>query len=92
VNILIGLLVGALVGWAAGRFMRANPIDLTRGIFLNILTGCVGAVVGGWLLSALLGVSSMDQRSFSIPSLFVSFMGAVILLVFVNFARQRAMR
>jgi len=92
VNILIWLIVGALVGLAASHVGRANPISASRGVFRSVLTGSVGAVCGGWLLSALLGVSRIDQRTLSVPSLFVSFMGAVILLVFVRYARQRAMR
>jgi uncharacterized membrane protein YeaQ/YmgE (transglycosylase-associated protein family) len=88
-NIIIWLIVGALVGWVASRVVRIHPGE---GILLNVVAGGIGGVFGGWLLSPLLGVSSIDRATFSLPSLFVSFMGAVILLVFVTFTRRRAER
>jgi uncharacterized membrane protein YeaQ/YmgE (transglycosylase-associated protein family) len=37
-------------------------------------------------------VSTINQNNFSVPSLLVSFLGAVILLVIVNFVRRGAPR
>lgn len=88
-NIIIWLTVGALVGWVASRVARTHPgVE----VYLYVAVGGVGGLCGGWILSALLGVSTIDQTTFSIPSLFVSFMGAIILLVFVSFARRRGVR
>jgi uncharacterized membrane protein YeaQ/YmgE (transglycosylase-associated protein family) len=39
-------------------------------------------------LSPLVGVSTINQSNFSAPSLLVSFLGAVILLVIVNLVRR----
>jgi uncharacterized membrane protein YeaQ/YmgE (transglycosylase-associated protein family) len=86
-NIIISLVVGGLIGWAASTFMRTP-----EGISLNVVVGIVGAALGGWLLSPLFGVSTINQSNFSIPSLFVSFLGAVILLVIVKFVRRGASR
>jgi uncharacterized membrane protein YeaQ/YmgE (transglycosylase-associated protein family) len=54
--------------------------------------GIVGAALGGWLLSPLVEVSTVNQSNFSLPSLIVSFLGAVMLLVVVNFMRRGARR
>jgi uncharacterized membrane protein YeaQ/YmgE (transglycosylase-associated protein family) len=82
-NILVWLVVGGLLGWAASAVMRTQ-----EGILLIVVVGIVGAALGGWLLSPLMGVSTINQNNFSLPSLLVSFLGAVMLLVLVNFIRR----
>jgi len=86
-NIIIWLAVGGLIGWAASAVMRTH-----EGILLNVVVGIVGAGLGGWFLSPLVGVSTINQSNFSVPSLLVSFLGAVILLAIVNFVRRGAPR
>jgi uncharacterized membrane protein YeaQ/YmgE (transglycosylase-associated protein family) len=86
-NIIIWLVVGGLIGWAASTFMRTQ-----EGILLNVVVGIVGAALGGWFLSPLVGVSTINQNNFSVPSLLVSFVGAVILLVIVSLVRRGASR
>jgi len=88
-NIITWLVVGGLVGWVASMVMRTNA---QQGIFLNVVVGIVGATIGGWFLSPLFGVSTINQSNFSIPGLLVSFLGAVILLAIVNFVRRGATR
>ena len=60
-----------------------------QGIFLNIVVGIVGAFLGGLLLAPLFRTGTINQGDFSIGSLFVSFLGAIILLAIVNFFRRR---
>jgi uncharacterized membrane protein YeaQ/YmgE (transglycosylase-associated protein family) len=88
-NIIIWLVVGGLIGWVASMVMRTNG---QQGIFLNVVVGVVGAVLGGWFLSPLLGVSTINQGNLSVPSLIVSLLGAVILLAIVNLVRRGAPR
>jgi uncharacterized membrane protein YeaQ/YmgE (transglycosylase-associated protein family) len=82
-NIIIWLVVGGLIGWAASTLMRTR-----EGVLLNVAVGIVGAALGGWFVSPLVGVSAINQSNFSAPSLLVSFLGAVILLVIVNLVRR----
>ena len=86
-NIIVWLVVGGLIGWAASTLMR-RP----EGILLNVVVGILGATLGGWFLSPLVGVSTINQNNFSPASLLVSLLGAVILLVIVNVARRGALR
>jgi uncharacterized membrane protein YeaQ/YmgE (transglycosylase-associated protein family) len=88
-NIIIWLVVGGLIGWVASMVMRT---DGQQGIFLNVVVGVVGAALGGWFLSPLFGVSTINQSNFSVPSLLVSLLGAVILLAFVNLLRRGTAR
>jgi uncharacterized membrane protein YeaQ/YmgE (transglycosylase-associated protein family) len=82
-NIIIWLVVGGLVGWAASALMRTQ-----EGILLNVVVGILGAALGGWVLSPIFGVSTINQSNFSAPSLLISLLGAVILLAVVNFLRR----
>ena len=82
-NIVIWLVVGGLSGWAASVVMR-----MRESMLLNVIVGIVGAVLGGWFLSPFVGVSTINQGNFSAPGLIVSFLGAVILLLIVNFVRR----
>jgi uncharacterized membrane protein YeaQ/YmgE (transglycosylase-associated protein family) len=84
-NIIIWLVVGGLIGWLASIFMRT---DQQQGIALNVVVGIVGSVLGGWFLSPLFGVSTINQSNFSVAGLLVSFLGAVILLAIVNLIRR----
>jgi uncharacterized membrane protein YeaQ/YmgE (transglycosylase-associated protein family) len=78
-NVIVWLVVGGVIGWAASSIMRTQ-----EGMLLNVVVGIVGAALGGWFLSPLVGVSTINQSNFSLPSLLVSFLGAVILLAVVN--------
>jgi len=86
-NIILWLVVGGLIGWAASAIMRTR-----EGIALNVVVGIVGAALAGWLLSPLVGVSTINQSNFSAGSLVVSLLGAVLLLVIVNWARRATLR
>jgi len=78
--------LGGIVGWLASILMKT---DAQQGLLLNVLVGIVGAMVGGWLISPLVGVATINQDNFSLPGLLVSFVGAVILLAVVNLFRRR---
>jgi uncharacterized membrane protein YeaQ/YmgE (transglycosylase-associated protein family) len=89
-DIITWLIVGGLIGWVATRVMRA---DAQQGIALNIVVGIVGALLGGWLLSPLLGViATINQSDFNVPTVFVSVLGAVILLAAASFVPRRTVR
>ena len=88
-NIIVWLVIGGLIGWVASVLMRTNA---QQGIALNVVVGIVGALLGGWLLSPIVGVSTINQNNFSAPGLLVSLLGAVILLAIVNLVRRGAAR
>ena len=88
-NFLIWLVVGGLIGWMASLVMKT---DQQQGIILNIVVGVVGAMLGGWFISPLVGVPTINQDAFSLPALLVSLVGAVILLAIVNLVRRGSAR
>src|SRR6187397_2051399 len=87
-NFIIWLVVGGLIGWIASMIMRT---DAQQGMVLNIVVGIVGALLGGWLISPLLGQGTINSGDFSLGGLLVSLLGAVVLLAILNlFRRGRA--
>ena len=84
-NFIIWIIVGGILGWLASLVMRT---DAQQGLLLNIVVGIIGALLGGWLLAPLFGSGTINQNDFSVSSLLVSFLGAVILLAIVNLFRR----
>jgi uncharacterized membrane protein YeaQ/YmgE (transglycosylase-associated protein family) len=89
VNFIVWLIVGGIVGWLASMIMRTNA---QQGIVLNVVVGIVGAAIGGWLLSPLVGVPTINQSVFSFGAFLVSLIGAIVLLAIVNLVRRGSAR
>jgi len=85
-NFILWIIIGGILGWLASIMMKTNA---EQGLFLNIVVGIVGALLSGWLIAPMLGTGTINQNDFSIGSLAVSFLGAIILLAIVNFFRRR---
>lgn len=88
-NFIIWLIIGGLIGWVASMIMKT---DAQQGMILNIVVGIVGAFLGGWLISPLVGVPTINQDAFSIGAMAVSLVGAVILLAVVNLFKRGRVR
>lgn len=79
------VIIGAIAGWLAGRFMRGNGF----GLLGDIIVGIIGAFVGSWLF----GATGVAIGGGLIGSLVVAFVGAVVLLFVVRlFTGRRAGR
>jgi uncharacterized membrane protein YeaQ/YmgE (transglycosylase-associated protein family) len=88
-GIIILLIVGGLIGWVASMIMRT---DGQQGIFLNIVVGIVGALLAGFILTPLIGGAPITSGVFSIQSVLVSLLGAIVLLAIVNMVRRGTVR
>lgn len=84
-NIIIWLVVGGLIGWLASRIMNT---DARQGIGLNVVVGVVGALLAGWLITPLVGGTTINQGDFSLSGLVISLLGAIVLLAIVNLFRS----
>ena len=83
------IVIGGLIGWIASKIMNT---DAQQGIVLNVVVGIVGAVIGGWLITPLIGVGTINQDAFSVPAMLVSLLGAALLLAIVNLFRRGSVR
>jgi uncharacterized membrane protein YeaQ/YmgE (transglycosylase-associated protein family) len=72
-SILGWILLGLIAGWLAGLIMRGGGY----GIVGDIVLGILGALIGGFLSSVLLGV---DVTGFNLPSILIATLGAIILI------------
>jgi len=84
-NIIIYLIAAAAVGWVASELMKDRA-----SLLINIVVGIVGAFVAGFLISPLVGVPPISVGgTFSIATLLVSLVGAVIVIWVVHLLRRR---
>jgi uncharacterized membrane protein YeaQ/YmgE (transglycosylase-associated protein family) len=72
VSIIGWIILGLVAGWLASVVMRGG-----YGLLGNIILGVVGALVGGFLSSVLLGV---DVTGFNLPSILIATLGAIIVI------------
>jgi len=84
-SVLLMLVIGGIIGWLASLVMRT---DAQQGIFLNIVVGIVGALLGGLLF----GGRGLVDAPLSLSALVISFVGAIILLAVVNLVRRGTVR
>ena len=70
------VVIGAVAGWLAGRFMRGNGF----GLIGDIIVGVIGSFVGGYLLRE----QGAEIGHGLLGSLIVAFIGALLLLFVVR--------
>lgn len=80
-NFLWFILIGAVVGWLAGKLIKGSGF----GLLGNILVGIAGAFVGK-VVFGLLGLGSENL----IGEIITGVAGAVILLWLITFIRNRS--
>ncbi|MDP1833522.1 MAG: GlsB/YeaQ/YmgE family stress response membrane protein [Candidatus Moranbacteria bacterium] len=78
-SILIWVIFGALVGWAASMVMGSGG-----GIAQDIIVGIVGAVLGGWIMSFF---GETGITGFNLYSFLVALLGAIALIAIVRAVR-----
>lgn len=74
-GIIYWIIVGLIAGWATGKIMRGAGY----GVVVDIILGIIGAIVGGWIMSAL-GVAGGGM----IYTILVAILGAIILVALVR--------
>ncbi len=81
------LIIGALAGWLAGKIMKGRK---GYGLLGNIIVGCIGSLIGGFLLD-ILGISLSLGIKYGdlIGSLITAFIGALVLLVIINWLKKK---
>lgn len=89
-NFILWLIVGGIIGWIASKIMNT---DAQQGIVLNVVVGILGSLLGGWLIGPLVGGgSTINRGNFSLSSLLISLLGAIVLLAIVNLFRRGRVR
>lgn len=82
---LIGFLIlGAIVGWLAGKIMSGRGY----GILWDIVLGIIGSFVGGFVFSLIFGT----QPAGLIISFVVALIGACVLVAIVHLVKREPVR
>jgi len=72
------LLVGLIAGWLAGLVMKGGGY----GVIGDIIVGILGAMLGGFLATAFFGGDF--TTGFNVTTIFVAFLGAILLIAILR--------
>ena len=78
-GIIAWIVVGLIAGWLAGVVMRGGGF----GVVGDIIVGILGALIGGFLASAVFGVPDA-VNGINVMSIVVAFLGAVVLVAILR--------
>jgi uncharacterized membrane protein YeaQ/YmgE (transglycosylase-associated protein family) len=78
-NILSWIVVGLIAGWLASLVMKGGGY----GVVGDIIVGIIGALVGGFIATNLLGVPGA-VTGINLTSILVAFLGAVLTIAIVR--------
>lgn len=79
-SILFWVIFGGIAGWIASLITGTD-----RSVVGDIIVGILGAVIGGWVFSALTG---QGVTGFNLPSLIVAVLGSILLIWIVRAFRR----
>lgn len=88
-DVLLALVMGGVVGWLASLVMNR---DASMGILANVVVGCLGSVIGRFLIGALIGGGRLQADPFDWRTLVTALFGAVLLLAVANLVQRRRLR
>ncbi len=80
-NLLWWGFVGLIAGWATGKLMRGAGY----GVFMDIILGVIGAIVGGWIMQSL----GFAGQGGVIYTILVAIGGAVFLTAIIRLITGR---
>jgi uncharacterized membrane protein YeaQ/YmgE (transglycosylase-associated protein family) len=83
-ELILFVIMGAIVGWLAGKIMSGHGY----GIIWDIVLGILGSFLGGWLFTLIFGTGPSGL----IISFAVALIGAVILVALVRLIKREPMR
>jgi uncharacterized membrane protein YeaQ/YmgE (transglycosylase-associated protein family) len=82
-SILAWIILGLLAGFIGSKLVNKQG----EGMFLDIVLGIIGAVVGGWLFNKF---GAVGVTGLNIYSLLVAVVGAVVVLLVYHALRRAA--
>ena len=72
-SVIAWILLGLMAGFMASNIVRSTG----QGMLIDIVLGIIGAVVGGFLFTAIV---ASGITSFNLCSMFVAIVGAIVVL------------
>lgn len=81
-SLIVAIVVGGIAGWIASLIMKKS-----NGLFMNILLGCVGSIVGSFILN-LIPIPTPGIPDI-VRSIAVAVLGSVIILAIFNLIKKK---
>lgn len=81
-SIIAWIIIGLVAGWLAERITGRD-----QGLLTNLVVGIIGALIGGFLFSSLLGFEY--ERGINLASVVVATVGAVVFLYLLGLTGRR---
>lgn len=75
-SIIVWIIIGGLAGWIANMIMKTDG-----SLVKNIVTGIVGALIGGFVMSFF---GATGFTGFNLWSFLVALIGSIILIAVIN--------
>ena len=75
-GLIASIIVGLIAGFVASKLMKTNT-----SLFIDMLLGIAGSILGGWVTSLLLGVDLTS--GVNLTTIIVSILGAM-LVIFIS--------
>ena len=85
-NIVMWMLVGGALGWAAFALLGINE---KRGTIVSIIIGAMGGLIGGQMLAPMVSSSAIVSGDFNVQALFIAAISASACLAIGNMIEQR---
>jgi uncharacterized membrane protein YeaQ/YmgE (transglycosylase-associated protein family) len=84
-TLVVWLIVGGVAGWLASIIMKGGGLKLTGNALVDdIITGIIGAVIGGWVLGAL----NIMPFTGMLAAIVTALIGAIILIFLLRMIRR----
>jgi len=81
-GLLATILVGLIAGLVASRVMKAKT-----NIWMDILLGIAGAILGGWITSLFTGVNLVS--GFNLTSILVAIVGSIVVIFLSSLIKRK---
>lgn len=85
-NIVMWILAGGALGWAAFTWLGFNE---ARGTIVSIIIGAFGGVLGGQVLAPLMTSAPVVSGDFNVQALFIAAISASACLTIGNMIERR---
>ena len=72
-GLIASIIVGLIAGFVASKLMKTNT-----SLFIDMLLGIAGSILGGWVTSLLLGVDLTS--GVNLTTIIVSILGAMLVI------------
>ena len=81
-GLIASIIVGLIAGFVASKLMKTNTI-----LFIDMLLGIAGSILGGWVTSLLLGVDLTS--GVNLTTIIVSILGAMLVIFIYRLIKRK---